>query len=311
MDVGAKVIDEFRQVNPAQDTATTIGVFDGVHLGHQSLILRTKEEASARGILSTVVTFRNHPSTVLTPGFEPRYLTGLEQRIELIKSLGVDLVVDIAFTPATSQLSAREFLSLLKDHLRMKVLVAGPDFAMGKGREGDIPTLSRLGEGLGFSLVCVDPTQLASQVVSSTAVRYALAEGDVARASSLLGRPFKLKGRVVAGDKRGHFLGFPTANMDIDPERALPADGIYVTRAYVEDVAYPSVTYIGVRPTFKGLKHSKEVYILDFRGDLYGQDLAIDLIARLRGDVRYSNPEELIHQMNEDVAQARTMLAKI
>ncbi len=304
------MIEEFLQVSPARDTSLTIGVFDGVHLGHRSLIQRAMEEASARGLLSVVATFRNHPRTVLSPGFKPQYLTSLEQRVELIKSLGVDLVIAVAFTPEMARLRAGEFVTLLRDHLRMRVLVAGPDFALGNKREGDISTLSRLGKELGFEVACVGPIQLAGQAVSSTAIREALACGDVARAGRLLGRPFNLDGRVVVGERRGHLLGFPTANMDIDQDRALPSNGVYATMAYVTEVAYPSVTNIGVRPTFGKLKHTKEVHILDFQSDLYGRQLSIDLIDRLRGEAKFSGPEELKAQINKDVAQAREVLAK-
>ena len=304
------MIEEFLQASPKRETAITIGVFDGVHLGHRGLIQRTMNEASARGLLSVIVTFRNHPRTVLTPGFEPQYLTSLEQRLELIKSLGVDLVIPVTFVQAVAQLRAREFVSLLRDHLKMKVVVAGPDFAMGKGREGDMTTLSSLEEEMGFEVVCVDHLQLAGEAISSTTIREALASGDVAKAGCLLGRPFNLDGRVVVGEKRGHLLGFPTANMEIDQDRALPADGVYATIAYVGNTAHPAVTNIGVRPTFGELKHTKEVHIMDFQGDLYGQALGIDLIDRLRGEVRFSGPEELKAQITKDVNQAREVLTK-
>ncbi|MFQ5874298.1 MAG: bifunctional riboflavin kinase/FAD synthetase [Dehalococcoidia bacterium] len=304
------MIDELLQVSLPRDTVVTIGVFDGVHLGHQDLILRTKGEASERGLLSAVLTFRNHPRTVLTPGFKPRYLTGLEERLELIRSLGVDLGIAIPFTRAVSQLRAREFMSLLKNRLKMRVLVTGPDFALGKDREGDVPSLTRLGKKIGYSVLCVSPTELEGQSVSSTAIREALAAGDVAKAGEFLGRPFNLAGRVVVGDKRGHLLGFPTANLEIDQERAMPADGVYATRAYVGVVPYQSVTYVGPRPTFDGSKHAKEVYILDFQGDLYGERLVIDFIDRLRGDMCFSTPDELIAQMNKDVIRAREVLTR-
>ncbi|MFQ5934487.1 MAG: bifunctional riboflavin kinase/FAD synthetase [Dehalococcoidia bacterium] len=304
------VIDDFLQVSLPGDAAVTIGVFDGVHLGHQDLILRAKDEASKRELLSTVVTFRNHPRTVLTPGFKPQYLTGLEERLELIRALGVDLVVPITFTKAVSQLRAREFVSLLKDRLRMKALVVGPDFALGKGREGDLPTLARLGKEMGYSVIRVAFTDLEGQTVSSTSIREALSIGDVARIASLQGRPFRLTGRVVVGEKRGHLLGFPTANLEIDQERALPADGLYATRAYLGVIPYHAVTYIGARPTFAGSTHAVEVYILDFQDDIYGQELTIDLIDRLREDIAFSRSEELIAQMNEDVARAREVLTR-
>ena len=307
---GLSVIEELRKVSIQKGTAVTIGVFDGVHLGHQSLLRRTMEEARARGLLSAVLTFRNHPRTVLTPGFQPRYLMDLDHRLKAMESLGLDRVVAITFTRAVSQLRAREFVTLLKDKLRMKVLVVGPDFALGSKREGDIAMLSELGGEMDFQVSCMDLVQEGDQVVSSTVIRDALAQGDVARARSLLSRPFNLSGQVVVGEKRGRILGFPTANLEVDAERALPADGIYATRARVKGTAMDSISYIGTNPTFDGVKRSIEVYIFDFDGDLYGQRLSVDFITQVRGDARFSGPQELIDQMNRDVARAREVLAE-
>ncbi len=296
---------------PANDTVVTIGVFDGVHLGHQNLISKTKEEASSRELLSAVCTFRNDPLTVLKPDFKPRYIMGLDRRLELIKSMGVDLVIPIDFTRDLSQLTAREFASLLRENLRARVLVSGPDFALGRSREGDVPTLTRLGEEMGFTVVCLGPTVLEGQMVSSTAIREALNQGGVDKVARLLGRPFSIQGRVVVGEKRGRLLGFPTANIDVTPNRALPADGVYASTVHLGATVRQSITYIGSKPTFDGLKHSKEVYIFDFEGDLYGQELSVDIIAKLRGDIRYEGPDALIEQMNKDVAMARELLAKV
>jgi riboflavin kinase/FMN adenylyltransferase len=302
------VLEELSQITHSGGTAVTIGVFDGVHLGHQQLIRRTVEAASQRGLQSLVVTFRNHPRTVLTPGFKPQYLTGIDERVRLLKSLGVDHVAAISFSREISQLRAREFVSLLRKHGGMELLVVGPDFAMGKNREGDVPTLTALGHELGFDVITVEFAQLEGREVSSTSIREALTTGDVSRALSYQGRPFSLTGLVVGGEKRGQVLGFPTANVDVEETTAVPADGIYATRAIVDGACHDSATYIGTRPTFEQSNRVIEVFILDFQGDLYGRQLTIEFIDRIRGDMTFANPDELIAQMEKDVAQAQEVL---
>lgn len=304
------MIEELNKVTPSVGTAVTIGVFDGVHLGHQQLIQRTREIAAERGLQTVVLTFRNHPRTVLTPGFKPKYLTAIEERVDLIKSLGIDFVAAITFTKEVSQLRAKEFVSLLQKHCKMEVLVVGPDFALGVNREGDIETLTALGSEMGFSVVPIEFAQLYGQEVSSTSIREALAAGDVVKARSYQGRPFSLTGQVVGGDKRGKLLGFPTANIDVEETRAIPADGIYATRACFAGAEHDSATYIGTRPTFGESNRVIEVFILDFQGELYGQNLTIEFIDRIRGDMAFVNPDDLVTQMKKDVAQAQEVLAK-
>ena len=290
-------------------TAVAIGVFDGVHLGHQTLFRRTIHEARQRGISSTVVTFRNHPLTVLSPTFEPRYIMDLEIRLEAIKSVGIDHVVAINFTRDVSQLRAREFVARLTDGLKMKALVCGQDFALGKNREGDLATLTALGNEYGYEVICQDLIQEGDLTVSSTAIRNALADGDVVQAMRLMRRPFRLSGPVVVGDRRGRVLGFPTANIDVPPDRAFLADGIYATRTHLQDRSLDSITYVGSKPTFEGDKRATEVFIFDFDEDIYGQHISVDFLAQVRSDMRFSGVQELIDQMNNDVKQARKVLS--
>ena len=303
------VEEELASAAPEGDTALTIGVFDGVHLGHQFLIGKLKEKAAENGLLSSVVTFHRHPRLVLSPQSKITYLTSLKERIRLLQGLGVEHVVTLSFTPELSQLSAREFAALLKRYLRMRRLVIGPDFALGRGREGCAPTLKALGEELGFQVEVVPPMMLHGEVVSSTAIRHALSRGDMMAVSRLLGRRFTLAGEVSRGDERGKTLGFPTANLIPEPEQALPADGVYATRAFLNETAYQSVTNIGIRPTFGGGRRLVEVHLLDFEGELYGQKLQIELVERLRGEARFSSAEELKAQIRRDVEQARALLA--
>ncbi len=286
----------------------TIGVFDGVHLGHQYLLSRLTEQARAQKLLSGVVTFRPHPQEVVA-GTKLPLLTDLEERSRLLQGQGVDAVITLSFTAELAQLSARHFVSLLLRHLRMRGLVIGPDFALGRGREGNIDTLRQLGREMNFSVTVVSPFTINGDVVSSTAIRQALAGGDIATVVRLTGRPYRLQGRVVAGAGRGIGLGFPTANLDLDQGRALPVDGVYASWTYVQGNAHPSLTNIGSCPTFGGGKRAIEVYLLDYRGDLYGGDLAIEIVERLRDEVKFSSAEELKRQIAEDVERGRVILA--
>ncbi len=286
----------------------TIGVFDGVHLGHQHLIGNLKEQAAERGLSAGVLTFRRHPQDVLQPQTQLTFLTTLEERINLIRNLGIEFVAVLSFTKAVARLSARRFVSLLKEHLRMRGLVLGPDFALGRGREGNASTLKALGQELGFTVASVPYLRIEGQVVSSTSIRDALSRGDLSRAARLLGRNFSIKGSVVPGDDRGKKLGFPTANITPGPSQALPTDGVYATWARVGDKRYESATNVGVSPTFGGKARNIEAHLIDFNGDLYGQELTIEFVQRIRDEVSFATPDELRAQMGRDVEQAKAML---
>jgi riboflavin kinase/FMN adenylyltransferase len=300
--------EELGRFSPQKGMLLTIGVFDGVHLGHKHLISRLKELARKQNVLSGVITFSQHPQEVLSPQTRLPSLTGIEQRLALLQDEGVDIVIPLPFTPQLASLSPEQFLSLLKEYLKMKGLVVGPDFALGKDRQGDTSALRQLGQEMAFSVTVVPPMIIGGEVVSSTAIRKALSIGDMKKAQKLLGRPFRLEGKVVAGDKRGRRLGFPTANLETAPEQALPAGGVYACRAHIGSKVYPAMTNIGSHPTFGGGEQLIEVYLLDFRGDLYGQELAIDIIARLRGEKKFDTPEQLIEQIAEDIKQGKALL---
>ena len=303
--------EELAGVSPDKDMLLTIGVFDGVHLGHKYLISRLKELALKQGLASGVVTFRQHPEEVMPPKNKLPFLTDLKQRIDLLKGEGVDAVIPLSFTTEFAQLSARQFISLLQKHLRMRGLVVGPDFALGRKREGDTETLHRLGKEMGFSITVVPPVVIDGEVVSSTAIRKALARGDMKRVQKLAGRPFRLQGRVVPGVGRGIKLGFPTANLEIEAEHALPADGVYVSQAHIDNQTYPSVTNIGRRPTFGSKERTIEVYLLDYDRDLYGRELEIDILERLRGEKKFDSAEELKKQIAQDIERGRKWLGSL
>jgi len=308
--MGMQVEEELAEFAPHREAVLTIGVFDGVHLGHQHLIEYLKRQALVRDYECGVVTFAQHPLQLLSPQTPLCYLTTLEKRIGLLKQLGVDFVVPLSFTIELSQLSARHFVSLLQKHLKMRGLVVGPDFAMGRGREGDVFALHSLGKELGFTVEVVSPKMIDGESVRSTTIRQALSQGNIQKVSKFLGRPFSLSGQVAHGVERGRQLGFPTANLAVNSNQALPADGVYVTRAYFGNNLYSSVTNIGQRPTFGQGERTVEVYLLDFHGEVYGEDFRIELLERLRDERRFSDPEELKAQIGKDIEQAREILGR-
>ena len=305
-----RIEEELAKVKPQKETLLTVGVFDGVHLGHQRLLTHLRNEAQRRDLLTGVVTFKSHPQKVLSPGRKLLWLSNLETRTNLLRSFGIDVIVTLPFTPQLAELTAREFVQLLKDYLKMRGLVVGPDFALGKNREGSADQLRLLGQEMGFIVEVVPPVVLDGQVISSSAVRLALAQGDMGTVEKLFGRPFSLSGQVVTGDRRGRVLGFPTANLDVEPEQALPSDGVYVTAAHINHESLPSVTNIGVRPTFGDGKHLVETYLLDYEGQLHQQRLRIDLLDKLRDEKHFDTAEELKAQIRKDVEQARAILDK-
>lgn len=296
---------------PGRPSAVTIGKFDGVHRGHQHLVGRLIERAREQGLASVVVVLYPNPATVLRPGSAVTYLTSLGERLALLRRLGPDSVFILPFTSEIAQLSARDFASLLVEELDMRLLYVGPDFALGREREGTVGVLRKLGGELGFSLETAELLAQDGEKVGSTAIRQALAAGDVEEAARLLGRPFSLSGPVVGGAHRGAGLGFPTANIAVGLDTALPAYGVYVTRAYVRETEYQSCTNIGVRPTFDSEpRPTVEVYILDFDDDIYGEEVRIDLVHRLRDELKFDSVDDLITQMHKDIADTREYFAR-
>ncbi len=288
----------------------TIGVFDGVHIGHRYLLSRLAEEAKQKKISTGVVTFRQHPRDFFQPQLHLTFLTTLAERERLLKAEGVDSVIALSFTAEMAALSARDFLALLQKHLRMKGLVIGPDTAVGRNREGTVDEIRALGGEMGFSVTVVPPRKIGGQVVSSTAIRNAIAAGDMGKVSRLLGRFFSLEGPVTTGDHRGRGMGFPTANIQVDERQALPPDGVYATWAYPGGVKLQSMTNIGTRPTFgEDNTRTIEVYILNYEGDIYGETLRIEMVERLRGEVKFATVEALQKQIADDVKRGREILA--
>jgi riboflavin kinase/FMN adenylyltransferase len=295
----------------------TIGVFDGVHRGHQRTIGHAVEVARAQRIASVVVTFDPHPSEVVRPGSHPAVLTEPARKAELIEALGVDVLCVIPFTLEFSRLSAETFVhDVLVEHLHASVVVVGENFRFGHRAAGDVALLERLGRTFGFTvqgapLVSSDP---ARAVVSSTYIRSCVDAGDVEAAAEALGRPHRIEGIVVRGDGRGVKLGFPTANLATSPHAAVPADGVYAAwlarrRGNGMQTLRAAVS-IGTNPTFSGRERRIEAYALDFSGDLYGERLALDFVTRLREQRRYDGIEPLVAQIEQDVVDARAALVE-
>ena len=290
-------------------TAVTLGVFDGVHLGHRHLFARLQAVATDSHATPVVVTFANHPLSVLQPDVPLLMLASLDERLEMVRQAGIQHIIPISFTRDLSLLTAEEFVLALRRDLQMAHLVVGPDFAMGYQRKGTFSVLQALGQLYRFSVEPVSPFTLAGASVNSTAVRAALASGDVQQASQYLGRRYALTGTVAHGEGRGLELGFPTANLVVPPQTAVPADGIYATRLLVGGGCFAAATSIGTKPTFHDLGPTViEAHALDFHGELYGHTVRLEFLHRIRDQERFPDVESLVAQMHKDVAMVRELL---
>jgi riboflavin kinase / FMN adenylyltransferase len=288
----------------------TIGSFDGVHLGHLTLLKELISGAHAEGLTAVVLTFHPHPAVVLNKRKDFSYLSSPEGKAGLLERAGVDVVITHPFSLQVAQISAHDFIQNIIQNLKMRHLCVGHDFALGRGREGDLPALTHLGDELGYTISVVEPVMLDGQVVSSSRVRQALLDGEVELAHRLLGRPYKIIGEVVHGDSRGRSLGFPTANLEVWAERTLPKPGVYACWAAIDGKDYPAVTNVGFRPTFDNqpLRPRVEAFLLDFEGNLYHRTMRLSFIRRLRDEVRFNDIQALIDQMHRDVQVGRQML---
>jgi riboflavin kinase / FMN adenylyltransferase len=304
-----EIEQELARIAPPQETILAIGVFDGVHAGHRHLLERLRQRAAEQNLLAGVVTFTPHPQSVLQPDHELPWLSSLEDRVNALQELGIAILAVLTFTPAVARLSAREFISLIRQHLKMRGLLVGPEFALGRGQEGNISMLRSLGEDLNFTVEAVPPYMIDGEVVSSTLIRKSLIEGDMAKVERLMGRHFHLTGKVIGSDKRGRLLGFPTANLQLMPQQALPGNGIYATVATVGGRQYPSATSIGVRPTFGEGERRVETHLLDYEGDLYNSEIRLDFVQRLRDEQRFSSSDGLREQIEKDVRAVRAILS--
>lgn len=306
-----EIIRNLTEIHLQTPSVITVGSFDGVHRGHAQLIQTVRAHARAQNAASVLVTLNPHPKLVLRPDSNLRLLNTLDERLELLAQQGLDYVVVFPFSLEQSKLRAREFVELLHNHLNLIELVCGPNFAVGYKREGTIPVLENLGAEMGFAVTVVEPHQIQDGIISSTRVRDLVANGEVSAAAKLLGRYPILHGIVVHGDHRGRELGFPTANLDIPDQKLIPANGIYAVRVRLGSEWFDGAASVGIRPTFGGGKRLVEIFILDFARWIYGEDLQVFFVGRLRDEEKFDNVQALLDQMTRDVENARAILKKL
>jgi riboflavin kinase/FMN adenylyltransferase len=309
-----QIIRDFAAAHLDGPTILTIGTFDGLHRGHQALIKQLQQSAKERQTQAAVIAFHPRPKTVLAPHLPNNdYLTTPEERIALFEKLGLDILILIPFTLEFSQTTAAEFMQLLANRLNLIELWAGHDFALGKNREGNLEKLKLLGQELNYRVCEFTPILINGKIVSSTQIRQLLLAGEVRQATEFLGRYPSLSSEIVPGARRGHTIGFPTANFAVPPERLLPANGVYATFVQLpgESQVRTSVTNVGIRPSFEGTERTVETYIFDFDQDIYGQRLTLEFVERLRPEKKFGSIDELVAQIRHDAAQARVLLANV
>jgi riboflavin kinase/FMN adenylyltransferase len=290
-------------------SCVSIGSFDGVHNGHQKLIADLKVSAEKYHVPAVVLTFFPHPAVFLKQIEIPYYLTTPDEKAGILADLGVDVLITLPFTRDLAEMTAVEFMELLRNHTGIKELVVGPGFTLGKNRSGTVETLTDMGSTLGFKVNSISPEIQSEEIVSSSQIRKMLDVGDVQGAAAALGRPYSVLGTVVNGDGRGRKIGFPTANLDSWPQKKLPAIGVYRCLTVLDGKEYLCVGNVGYRPTFTDntKKVFVEIHLLDYKGDLYGRELQVKFTHRLRGEVKFSSFEELVTQIYCDIETAREL----
>ncbi|NTW17190.1 MAG: bifunctional riboflavin kinase/FAD synthetase [Syntrophaceae bacterium] len=292
-----------------RDAYVTIGNFDGVHLGHIPILKKIIEEAHGESRKALVITFDPHPKKVLHPDIKPFYLiTTLEEKIQLLEEVGIDGVILLPFSLEFSKISAEAFVNqILWYTLHIRKIFVGHDYSFGKNKVGNATYLANKGKKFGFGVEVFSAFKFGDETISSTRLRYAILNGNVKMATRLLGRPYSVGGTVIPGKHRGTALGIPTAN--INPEKELiPIEGVYAVIVQLEDTRYKGVLNIGFNPTFSDNERSIEVYILDFSGNIYGKSVKVFFIDRIRDEVKFDTPEQLVGQIKNDVEQALAML---
>jgi riboflavin kinase/FMN adenylyltransferase len=295
---------------PKGEIHLAIGVFDGVHIGHQALVRSVAERARLESSIPIAATFDPLPIEVLAPGAPPSALSDVEERAQLLESAGATFVVVFRFTPEFAALAPEEFARRLAAAGEVRRVCVGDDFQFGRDRSGNVEVLKELGARHGFTVDAAPTVVVDGQLVSSTRIRNALLAGDVAEAARLLGRRYAVTGVVEHGDKRGRALGFPTVNLHVRPQRLLPRDGIYAVWAHVGTDRIMGAASLGVRPTFGSGARRLEAFLLDWQGDLYGDRIRVEFVKRLRDELRFASAQELAQQIAKDVDQTRTALSE-
>ena len=292
------------------DAWLTIGVFDGVHRGHQEILSNLTAGAHQHGAPAVVLTFWPHPAVVLGKRYDLKTLTTPEERADLLGAQDVDVVITHPFSPDFAKLSALDFMRRVSRHLGLRSLWIGYDFALGHNREGDLERLTEIGEKLGYKVQAIGPVVNGEDVLSSSLIRQRIREGNVSRAAENLGRYYSLSGPVIHGDGRGRKINIPTANIDYPKDKVIPANGVYACWARIGEEKLPAAINIGINPTFTPDKETPnvEAHILDFDRDLYGQELKLEFVQRLRDELKFDSVEALLKKIHEDIAQTREIL---
>ena len=297
---------------PFADSFVTIGNFDGVHLGHQKLFSEVVSRAHQKQGISIVITFDPHPLQVMRPEIGIKLISTYEQKVEMIELAGIDILVVIPFTRDFAATSAEAFVDeVLVKTIGVRELVVGYDYAFGKGRQGNIEFLKEQGRLKGFPVTVVEPYYVDDMLVSSSKILELVSQGRMMDVKKLLGRNYQIRGTVQEGKKRGGpVVGFKTANLNLSEEDLCPRHGVYVTQVVYEGKCYGGVLNIGYNPTFGENRLSAETHIFDFNQDIYGKKIKINLLKHLRGEKRFSGPEELAEQIHQDIRQAKEILAE-
>jgi riboflavin kinase/FMN adenylyltransferase len=296
--------------DPGPYPVMSIGNFDGVHLGHQIIFRRVAEIARENNGTGIVFTFEPHPLKIIAPEKAPPLLTSFRKKMELIEACGIDQVICADFNQSFADQQPREFAeNILVGKIGVKEIVVGYDYAFGRGREGTIAYLKKMGEELHFKLHVIDPVEFEGHRVSSSYVRELIEEGDVVRAHDFLGRYYSIRGPVVHGHKTGRGIGFPTANIDTSKVQ-IPGTGVYAVYVTSEKVVYSGVVNIGFNPTFNRDRLSVEVHIFDFGDTIYGEEIEVIFIERIRGEIQFQSAEDLVAQIQKDIATAKTILSR-
>ena len=297
-----RIFNDLSTLPKAENTILTLGIFDGVHLGHRKIIEKLKKKAAILNCRNLVITFSPHPRNVISGKRDLMLLTTIKEKIKLLEEIGVENLLIINFTKEFSQLSSEKFFNdYIIEKIGIKEIVVGYDHHFGKGRSGDINTLRKMGMEFGFDVTSVEPFKIDNEAVNSTKIRKALAEGNIKIANSFLGREYSFGGIVVEGDKRGRELGFPTANIFVDDEKLLPMMGIYAVEFLFDDEKHKGLLSIGIRSTFYDSgKIVVEVYLYDFSRDIYNKKITVRIIDWVRGEEKFTSAEALVEQMQKD-----------
>lgn len=297
---------DFRELE--DESVVTIGVFDGVHVGHREIMSECVREAKRRGSPSVVLTFDRNPRQLIE-GSSPCIITPNSHKVDIVRSLGVDYMIVIEFDEQLAIMDPASFCrKIVKGDLKARQVCVGENFRFGKGGSGDTGTLERMGRELGYEVDVIPLVSIERGTLSSTLIRALINEGEVREVAGCLGRPHEIKGKVIKGHSRGKAMGFPTANLSLERDFCVPRDGVYAGKAMVDGKVYACAVNIGFNPTFHNGDHALEVFLLDFEGEIYGETVEVQFFQRLRDEMAFKDEESLINQMRDDVERTRDIL---